>query len=307
MTLNQKKNELNSLQTSCFSNKNFNLNNGWLINGFSGDKSFSFLNFPSVSINEQEGISTIFYRIIVPAFVVYLILFILFGLYTVLTTTVTSILYFNFSKESENEPGSIDDISLVKNNVIFFIALYAIVLKVFFFKPTVIASPLIMHTLFLASIIFFFPATLSLLFGAYIMNYLRGDSNSNSNLYAGVFDLANLFGFFKRFCVQFIRYVLITVKIALFYHFVLKSIKGKLLEVNIKSSRVIIDGFKSTVLSDIKVYTIYLFEFIAEIFNIFVVYYAQMGAFCIVLFWLLKALYSSAWPVIKIVWFKFKK
>jgi len=48
------------------------------------------------------------------------------------------------------------------------------------------------------------------------MNYLKGDSSANDILYAGIFDIATFFGFFKRFLIQFIRYVLITIKVILF-------------------------------------------------------------------------------------------
>ena len=143
---------------------------------------------------------------------------------------------------------------------------------------------MVVNTISLMVIVLALPATLSLLMGAYIMNYLKGDSNSNSVLYAGLFDLASLFGFFKRFSVQFIRYILITAKVALFYHFVLKSFKGGLLTCQFRSEKNINGGFVQTLLDSLNYYKIYAIEFIAELFNIFIVYYAQMGAFVIVLF-----------------------
>jgi len=63
--------------------------------------------------------------------------------------------------------------------------------------------------------------------------------------------------------------------------------------------RIDIGGLPTHISEDVSYYIIYSCEFVGELANIFIVYYAQLGAFTPVLFWLLKALYATAWPIIK--------
>jgi hypothetical protein len=60
------------------------------------------------------------------------------------------------------------------------------------------------------------PTAISLIFGTYILNYLKGDTEGNSLLYAGLFDLTTLFGFIIRFLIQTIRYALVYIKMCLY-------------------------------------------------------------------------------------------
>ena len=54
------------------------------------------------------------------------------------------------------------------------------------------------------------------MFGTYILNYLKGDSDANNMLYAGIFDLSALISFIIRFLVQLVRYFFIYVKMNLY-------------------------------------------------------------------------------------------
>ena len=169
------------------------------------------------------------------------------------------------------------------------------------------ASPVVVSTIIMLIYILAIPATISLIFGTYIMNYLKGDSNSNSLLYAGIFDIANFIGFFQRFVVQFIRYVLIFIKISLFNFFVDHVFEHARL-LSILDERVQFDKWCITrAVDEVFILIRESIHALFELTNIFIIYYAQLGAFVIVLFWLLKALHSSAWPIVKYKWFNNKR
>ena len=55
------------------------------------------------------------------------------------------------------------------------------------------------------------------------------------------------------------------------------------------------------IIDDVTYWFEYVLDFVGELANIFLVYYAQLGAVVLVLFWLLKALYSTAWPIVQVV------
>jgi len=118
--------------------------------------------------------------------------------------------------ESEGEVSSTTDIKLLIDQVVMSATFFTMVGLILFNYPTAIACPATINTVTWAVYIVSAPTAASVIFGSYILNYLKGDSGSNSLLYGGVFDLAALFGFFTRFTVQTIRYIMVYVKMCLY-------------------------------------------------------------------------------------------
>lgn len=127
------------------------------------------------------------------------------------TTAIVSLFY-----EVENEPGSGTDSKLLLDQLVYSSILSLTMLSIILMLPTITGSAFVLNSIVLLATVLLIPFAVASLFGSYITNYLKGDTESNSTLYAGVFDLATLFGFFKRFLIQFVRYVLVTAKVVLF-------------------------------------------------------------------------------------------
>ena len=199
---------------------------------------------------------------------------------------------------------SVEDIELLKQKAIVSALFYLGLFKVLYTYHKLIGTSIALSTTALCVTVLALPTTLSLVFGAYITNYLKGDAEANSLLYAGIFDVTTFLGFFKRFAVQMVRYVLVTTKLYLFDRYVYGSIRGTTLGLDLYMERRDIGGLLTHISEDVSYYIIYSCEFVGELANIFIVYYAQLGAFTLVLFWLLKALYATAWPIIKTLWFR---
>lgn len=89
--------------------------------------------------------------------------------------------------------------------------------------PQYAASQMVWNTVLWSIYVLLIPAVIMSIFGGYFLNYIKGDSSSNSNALNIIFDFANLFGFIKRFLIQIVRYILITVKIGLFLIFMEKG------------------------------------------------------------------------------------
>lgn len=121
--------------------------------------------------------------------------------------------------ESENETGNANDYKLLCDQVAVLLATIFLTVSLLYKYPKHIASPMVVSTVTWSVYILTIPAIIMSLFGAYFLNYLKGDSDSGSGIKNSVVDFANLFGFFKRFAIQMIRYVLVTVKIGLFVTF----------------------------------------------------------------------------------------
>ncbi len=208
---------------------------------------------------------------------------------------------FTIFTESESEISSIEDIELLQQKAMVSSMFYLGLFKVLYTYHKAIGAPIVLSATMLCVTVLALPTTLSLVFGAYVTNYLKGDAEANSVLHAGVFDLTTFLGFFKRFAVQMVRYVLITTKLYLFDKYIYGSIRGTTLGLDLYMERRDIGGLLTHISEDISYYIAYTCEFVGELANIFIVYYAQLGAFMLVLFWLLKALYATAWPIVKIL------
>lgn len=223
----------------------------------------------------------------------------------------SKVIYFNVAAfkslfcEMENEPSSKTDLQFLIDQITYLFIFNTSLFMLFVSYHKTLGSPAVLNAVMLLTYILALPTAISLICGTYIMNYLKGDSASNSILYAGVFDIANFFGFFKRFLIQFVRYVLISIKIAIFNFFVGDCVR------DIKMW----DEIFYNVWTDWHILPIDfalclrskfldIMHYLWELTNIFIIYYAQLGAFVIVLIWLLKALYASAWPIIKFIWYK---
>lgn len=276
------------------------------------------VNFDNTTIENGKAISPLVFTgnfqmvtfmeyVFAPIFIVLMYAAVLYTLHNEGIITVDVTVITGLFKKTETDMGNADDFNLLTNQVMLIAVMYLGLFKLFWLCPTQIASPVVLSALSTAILVISLPTALSLLFGAYIMNYLRGDSGSNSVLYAGIFDLATFVGFFKRFCIQLVRYILITIKLGLFDHFVYESIRGSVANLDMFRERISWSNPFEQVLDDFFYMLTYAFEFVCEIINLFIVYYAQFGAFVLVLFWLLKALYAHAWPIAKLVWFKLKR
>jgi len=141
------------------------------------------------------------------------------------------IVYFNPAAfkalfvETENEIGSKTDMQFMIDLITYSFLINSSILFILLEYHKTLGAPAVLNATMLITAILTLPTAISLLCGTYIMNYLKGESSSNNVLYAGIFDFANFFGFFKRFAVQFVRYVLITIKIAAFNYFVGESLR----------------------------------------------------------------------------------
>ena len=78
------------------------------------------------------------------------------------------------------------------------------------------ASPTVINIVTWAAHLLILPATTNLLFGTYILNYLKGDRDVNNMLYASIFNLSALLSFIIRFLIQLVRYFFIYVKMNLY-------------------------------------------------------------------------------------------
>lgn len=206
--------------------------------------------------------------------------------------------------DTEDETGNTGDFKVVCDQMILLVTIYSCTSILLYKFPKKIAAPTVLNGMLSFIYILSIPAILSLLFGTYIMNYLRGDSDSNSILYSGIFDIANFIGFIKRFLVQFIRYILIMVKLFLFHHFTDHSIRELVWHWEMRRDALKAQSYILDFMFQVDSIFIYTMHYTAEIVNILIVYYAQFGAFVIILFWLLKALFSTAWPMTKYFWMK---
>ena len=118
--------------------------------------------------------------------------------------------------EIEGEASSATDTRLLIDQVAlastFFLTLFSLAMA----YPKEIACAATINAVTWCIYILLLPTAVSIIFGSYILNYLKGDTDSNSLLYAGLFDLTALFGFITRFVIQTIRYALIYIKMCMY-------------------------------------------------------------------------------------------
>ena len=128
------------------------------------------------------------------------------------------------------------------------------------------------------------PATLSLLFGTYTLNYLKGDNDANNMLYAGIFDLSALLSFIIGFLIQLLRYFFIYVNMGLYVISTEEAVKTK------EALDRILKNHPSDVYLPLQFFDdvceLYysLRHVVYEICNVTIIYYTQLGAFSLVLF-----------------------
>jgi hypothetical protein len=163
----------------------------------------------------------------------------------------------------ETDPGNADDVALKQTIITTLVLIYTQALHLLYTYPEYIASKAVLSSLGILISILLFPTILCTLLGAYTMNYLRGGSESNSTLYCGVFDLANLFGFIIRPLVQLVRYTtavytLIMVRAGLLYYRHLRDIQGESMILDFRLKKTINGGFIETLLEGIHHYVVYL-------------------------------------------------
>ena len=209
--------------------------------------------------------------------------------------------------EAEQEISNLNDISKLAILVVALILTSLGVYKLFFLLAVYVAKPIVSQTMLLAIYVLTPPTILSVLCGKYILHYLKGSTFNSNTVAVAIFDVAAFISFFFRFLLQIIRYVLVVIKFTLLHSLFAHHYSYR--------PPVIVMRLHPT-LEDAKPF--YFFEecwelqqelvhWVFELINVFVIYYAQVGAFAIVLFWLFSGLYSYAVPIAKVIWFKYKK
>ena len=123
---------------------------------------------------------------------------------------------FGLFYQSEQEPANLVDTNTLVSQILFSSSIVLLSGWLLYRFPEHIASPAVINTVTWAVYLLILPATLSLLFGTYTLNYLKGDNDANNMLYAGIFDLSALLSFIIRFLVQLVRYFFIYVKMGLY-------------------------------------------------------------------------------------------
>ena len=214
---------------------------------------------------------------------------------------------FGLFYQSEQEPANMVDTNTLISQIIFSSSIVLLSGWLLYRFPEYIASPIVINIVTWAIYLLILPATLSLLFGTYILNYLKGDSDANSMLYAGIFDLSALLSFVIRFLVQLVRYFFIYVKMGLYVICTEEMFRTKEALDRILKNQPSDVCLPLQIFDDICGLYYGLWHIVFEICNVVIIYYTQLGAFSLILFWLLKALYSYALPIAKFLWIQQNK
>ena len=186
--------------------------------------------------------------------------------------------------EVEGEPSSATDTRLLIDQVALASTLFITVFAILIEYPKEIACAATINTVTWCIYIVSLPSAISLIFGTYILNYLKGDSDSNSLLYAGLFDLTTLFGFITRFIIQTIRYALVYAKMCLY---VICLEKTLIVAVRIDELLLVRErpmGTFNRMFDDLFWNIRNIYKVIFDVFNIIIVHYTQLGALTLVLF-----------------------
>ena len=191
---------------------------------------------------------------------------------------------FGLFYQTEQEPANLVDINTLISQILFSSLIILGSCWLLFRFPEYIASPTALNILTWLVYLLFLPATLSLIFGTYILNYLKGDADSNSCLYAGIFDLSTLASFVIRFLVQLVRYVFIYAKMGLYVVCTERIFKTKAMMDRVLADRAPEVCIPLQIFDDIVGLYYSFWHMLFEICNVIIVYYTQFGAFSLVLF-----------------------
>ena len=232
-----------------------------------------------------ENIFTILtYQIALPTLILFLFIFHLaslrkyLGIELVSTAALTGLFY-----EVEGEPSSATDTKLLMDQVVLASMLFTVCGVLLYAYPEKFASPAVINAVTWAIYLLLLPTAASVLFGSYILNYLKGDSDSNSLLYGGIFDLAALFGFVTRFLVQLIRYILIYTKMVLYVVYVEYVFLGSRLPESLTMVEEQPRSIITIISDDIHAVISGFFHTIFDVLNVIIVHYTQLGALTLVL------------------------
>lgn len=140
------------------------------------------------------------------------------------------------------------------------------------FLPYLIVGLLILLT--------FIPTSLLINFGFFLVVSLRGASASLSVLYELTLDYINLVSYYLRLCVQLVRLVIITVTFYGYNHLIVTYSYI----FHYSSAQEIITG--SLPLTSMALRLVF------EAGHVFVMFIAQLGAFCLMVFWLFQFLFT---------------
>ena len=157
------------------------------------------------------------------------------------------------------------------------------------------AKLIIMNTLIVTVYIITPPAVMSLLFGGYVLQYIKGAASTNNNTINSFFDLTSLVSYFFRFALQILRYLLICAKL-----FAMVLFSGDMFKCMAQESIYMLEhnlldiGFLSYMFLSMNISLDNGMHYLLEMAELFLIFYAQIGALCIIIYWLLKALYSYA-------------
>ena len=200
------------------------------------------------------------------------------GVELVSSAALTGLFY-----EIEGEPSSATDTKLLIDQVILASMIFTVCGVLLYSYPGTFASPAVINAITWTIYLLLLPSAASLLFGTYILNYLKGDSDSNSLLYGGIFDLAALFGFITRFLVQLIRYILVYAKMVLYVVYVEYVFLGSRTPLSTTAVEELPRSIVTRISDDIHGVISGFFHIIFDIFNIIIVHYTQLGALTLVL------------------------
>jgi len=191
---------------------------------------------------------------------------------------------FGLFYQTEQEPANLVDINTLISQILFSSLLILGTCWALFRFPEYIASPTVINLVTWLVYLLLLPATLSLVFGTYILNYLKGDTDSNSLLYAGVFDFSALASFVIRFLVQLVRYAFIYAKMGLYIVCTEGIFRTKAMMDRVFANRAPEVCVPLQIFDDIIGLYYSFWHMLFEICNVIIIYYTQLGAFSLVLF-----------------------
>jgi hypothetical protein len=203
--------------------------------------------------------------------------------------------------EAENEMGNVHDIRYPAESLtLTFIATLGLVYATPLCSRWV-DGVLVFNTLLTATYLLTPPTMLCLMFGHHLFNYIKGGPAKNSLLANTFLDVTALAAFFARFGLQMLRYLLVLAKLSLVTSFFGTSLrKATGYVTDSATSLEELPTFFSFNLTSVKDSFIWVLHHLFESIETMLIYYAQTGALCIVVVWLLSALYSYSKPLAKV-------
>jgi hypothetical protein len=193
----------------------------------------------------------------------------------------------NLYHESENDLGNIYDLRLPIETLTITFFITGGLMVVLPGLEKLVGHLLVNNVLLVLIFLLTPPTTLSILYGGYLFNYIKGNPSKNSLVMNAVLDGMALVAFFARFALQMLRYCLVLIKVSMvshFFHELTETHNTYTLAVDQAVAQTSI----TSVLNTLKSFGHYAFEMV----EMFLIYYAQTGALAIVVVWLLSALYS---------------